>query len=221
MNLVVDPRTPIGETRYNRASDELRTDIVNGQFADGDRLITTDLAKRYGLSLAPIREALHQLAAEGIVIIQPMRGAVVRAVTPAFLEEIYEIRLALIPQLESVRAGLATDTDVLRMERAEEAYEASVAAGSREGPIEFNVAFHRAALAVRPNREAVETLERHNKLIRALRIRWGYRPGRYQMVMAEHRGLIDAYRQRSPDRAREISRTHLLNAYKELQKLCF
>ena len=214
-----EPVGSIGDPSYSRAADAIRRDIIEGRFADGERLITMELAQRYGLSLAPIREALHQLSAEGIVVIQPKRGAVVRAITPAFLEEIYEIRLGLVPYLEGERAALATDADVERMLAIEAAYEKAAAAGLHEEVIHRNIEFHGVALAIRPNREALQILRRHHLLVRALRVRHGFTRGRLDQVIEEHHRIIAAYRRRSPQEAQEVSRLHLRNAYEELLEL--
>lgn len=208
--------TQIGGTTYIRTADAIRRDIIDGHFADGDRLITMELAHRYGLSLAPVREALHQLSAEGIVVFQPKRGAVVRAVTPAFVSEIYEIRLGLIPYLEGERAAIATAEDVSRLVTIQHAYEAAVAASSREGVIEHNIAFHETVLAIRPNREALQILKRHHTLIRALRLRCGYSEQRLDKAIDEHRRLIAACRNHSVADAQAVSRDHLQSAYREL-----
>lgn len=213
------PPNGLGDPTYSRTADAIRQDIIDGKFEDGERLLTLDLARRYGLSLAPIREALHQLAAEGIVVIQPKRGAVVRAITPAFISEIYEIRLGLIPYLEGERAALATPTHIEQLVQIQNAYEAALAAGSREGIIERNIEFHNAALAIRPNREALQILKRHHTLIRALRQQKGFGDSRLRKAVNEHRQLIDAYRRRSVEEAQAVSRLHLKNAYEELVDL--
>jgi DNA-binding GntR family transcriptional regulator len=61
--------------------DELRSGIQHGRYAPGQRLITSELASQLGTSLAPVREALHILAGEGLIEIQPNKGARVRTLT--------------------------------------------------------------------------------------------------------------------------------------------
>jgi DNA-binding GntR family transcriptional regulator len=207
----------LGGPNYARAADAIRRDIIDGRFEDGEHLLTADLARRYGLSLAPIREALHRLTAEGIIVFEPKHGATVRAVTPAFLEEIYEIRLGLTPYLEAQRAVLASAEDVARMEQIEEEFEAAVAARSAAEAIRLNIAFHNAALSIRPNREALMILKRHHTLIRVMRQRYGFASGRLETVIEEHRRIIGAFRRRSHAEALECSRAHLLHAYEELR----
>jgi DNA-binding GntR family transcriptional regulator len=81
-----------GQTRVLRLHDLIREDIVEGRLEPGARLKTAELAERYGTSTNPVREALHQLQGEGIVVISPNRGARVRPVGEEFVRNIYEIR---------------------------------------------------------------------------------------------------------------------------------
>jgi DNA-binding GntR family transcriptional regulator len=75
--------------------DRIRDMIVRGQLKPGDRLRQDDLAETFGVSTMPIREALRQLQAEGLVAFQPRRGAAVASLSVSEYEEIYRIREAL------------------------------------------------------------------------------------------------------------------------------
>ena len=72
-----DPATPesVASTAYLRVTEMIHRDIVDGRLAPQLRLKVTDLAKRYGVSPSPVREALQQLQAEGLVLLLPNRGA--------------------------------------------------------------------------------------------------------------------------------------------------
>ncbi len=83
------------KTRQEAAAEALREAIVDGIYAPGQRLRQQELARQYGCSIIPIREALHQLAAEGFVVLDPPRGARVAAFNGRMLEEIFEVRIAL------------------------------------------------------------------------------------------------------------------------------
>ncbi len=83
------------KTRQEAAAEALREAIVDGIYAPGQRLRQQELARQYGCSVIPIREALHQLAAEGFVVLDPQRGARVAAFNGRMLEEIFEVRIAL------------------------------------------------------------------------------------------------------------------------------
>jgi len=73
-------------------ADGIRDMILNGQFKPGDRLRQNDLADTFGVSTMPIREALRQLQAEGLVVFYQRRGATVAELSVSDYEEIYRIR---------------------------------------------------------------------------------------------------------------------------------
>jgi DNA-binding GntR family transcriptional regulator len=72
--------------------DGIRDMILNGHLKPGDRLRQDELADTFGVSTMPIREALRQLQAEGLVIFRPRRGAIVAKLSVSEYEEIYRIR---------------------------------------------------------------------------------------------------------------------------------
>lgn len=73
----------------------LRSDIMQGRLEDGQPLRQDDIAARFGVSKIPVREALFQLKAEGLVIFFPNRGATVAELSPAEADEIFIMRVAL------------------------------------------------------------------------------------------------------------------------------
>jgi DNA-binding GntR family transcriptional regulator len=89
------PPMTTAKTRQEAAAEALREAIVDGGYAPGQHLRQQELAKVFGCSVIPIREALHRLAAEGFVVLDPQRGARVAAFDGRMLEEIFEVRIAL------------------------------------------------------------------------------------------------------------------------------
>jgi DNA-binding GntR family transcriptional regulator len=77
----------------------IRERILNGSFPDGMPLRQDELAKKLDLSRMPVREALRQLEAEGLVDFQPRKGAVVATLSPDDIVEIYELRAQIEPTL--------------------------------------------------------------------------------------------------------------------------
>ncbi|HFC12086.1 MAG TPA: GntR family transcriptional regulator [Anaerolineae bacterium] len=76
-------------------ADALRSAILQGTLKSNQPLRQDDLASQFGVSKIPLREALVQLQSEGLVTIQPSRGAIVSALSPAEADEIYTMRIAL------------------------------------------------------------------------------------------------------------------------------
>ena len=85
------------------ATRALRTAILNGQYQPGERLVEDRLSLDMGVSRVPIREALRQLATEGLVTMQPRRGASVTEISPTVAADLIEVRATL----EGLNARLA------------------------------------------------------------------------------------------------------------------
>jgi len=86
---------PDVRTLPERLAELIRHAIFDGSLAAGQPLRQADLAARFGVSRIPLREALRQLEAEGLVDFSPYRGAVVAALDPDELQDLAEIRRAL------------------------------------------------------------------------------------------------------------------------------
>src|SRR6478609_5294039 len=79
--------------------------IFSGELRGGDRLVEEDLAKNFGVSRTPIREALGELAAIGVISLRPNHGAIVCPFGPAQLCELYHVRRIL--EVEATRMAYA------------------------------------------------------------------------------------------------------------------
>jgi len=93
----------ITKTRHEAAAECIRRGIMDGEYKPGQRLKQQELARQFGCSVIPVREALQQLAAEGFVILDPQKGARVADLNSQRLEEVYEVRI----RLEGWAAALA------------------------------------------------------------------------------------------------------------------
>ena len=98
--------------------ETLLKEIVNGQIRSGEHLVTQTLARRFGVSHTPIREALVTLAGMGVLEVAPNRGAIVRMVTAREVREICQVRRAL--ECEAIRLACGQiDLDQLNRLAAE------------------------------------------------------------------------------------------------------
>jgi DNA-binding GntR family transcriptional regulator len=97
-------------------ADAIRLAIVRGQLAPGQPLGQQELARQFGLSRAPVREALRQLEAEGLIVSYPHRGAVVAVLTPEDVEEVFLIRHSLESTALRLAVPKMTDSDIRRAE---------------------------------------------------------------------------------------------------------
>lgn len=103
-------------TLNERAYQHIRQMLVCGELAAGQRLVTRNLADEIGVSLAPVREALHRLASEGLVEHHPGAGAFVREASRQDLEELYVLRDATESCAAAEAARYASDEQLDEMD---------------------------------------------------------------------------------------------------------
>ena len=205
-----------GATNYHRVRDALREDIVSGVFGQGEWLKIAGLAERYGLSSAPIREALNQLEAEGLVELLPNRGARVRRVTRDFIADLFEIRLALEPMMAQRSAAVARPEHVARLLEAQAALEDAFRSGVTQSMITRNQVFHRTLFDIRPNQPGIDMLKQHSALVSSVRRHYGFPAPRFETINLEHHALIDACRRQDGRAAYKVMRTHVQHSIDEL-----
>src|SRR5262245_24385406 len=85
------------QTAPQAVADALREAILSGALPGGSRLIQSSLANHFGVSSTPVREALRQLAAEGLVQFDSYRGAVVFTPSAEEIEDVWDLLLRLEP----------------------------------------------------------------------------------------------------------------------------
>src|ERR1700693_4321598 len=112
MGLGTTPETAIPRQSLTSAvADKLRDQIIRGEIGEGTQLRQDAIATQYQVSRIPVREALRQLDAEGLIAIVPNRGAVVPALSPDDVEELFAIRALLEPEVLKLSIPLLTQED--------------------------------------------------------------------------------------------------------------
>lgn len=139
---------------------ELRSLILRGDLHPGQRLVETDLAHRFGTSRGPVRDALVQLERSGLVTVQPRRGSFVRELSPADVDEVYSLRIALesLAVHRLVELGAPDPTAELRAPL--DALDAAHRAGDRSAVGEADMALHHALVAASGHRRLLESWDR-------------------------------------------------------------
>jgi DNA-binding GntR family transcriptional regulator len=187
----------------------LREQILDGELVPGQRIVQDAVANQLGTSRIPVREALRELASEGLVVIEPDVGARVRSLDPVELLEVYMMREALEPL--AVLHAIPHLTEETRHEMAEFLTESEACAASNDvaGYHQFDRLFHYALF------EAAG-LDRLHQVIHGL---WNT-AYQYQRVYArfpqnltastsEHRLILDAVERKAPDDAGQLHMLHI------------
>ena len=100
------PQRPLYRSKKESVLDALRSAIVGGQYLPGQKLVIDEMAAQFGISAIPIREALQQLQADGLVKIEPHVGATVTPIESNLVEEIFDLLEAL--ELMSARRAVGS-----------------------------------------------------------------------------------------------------------------
>src|SRR5262252_1250093 len=112
MNFLTTPESAIPRQSLTSAvADKLREEIIRGAIPEGAQLRQDAIAMQYQVSRIPVREALRQLDAEGLIAIVPNRGAIVPALSPDDIEELFSIRALLEPEVLKLSIPRLTEDD--------------------------------------------------------------------------------------------------------------
>lgn len=207
--------TPIGATTATRVAAELRRRILAGELAPGQRLRIDEVATLLDVSHMPVREALRELEGESVLEVYPHRGAVVRGVDARFVSNFYDIRAA-IEGLLAERCAARIDARALAQLAGEvEGFERTDPRDAA-GLVRANRALHDTINAAADCPEALRMLAQGRVLADALRVRFGYGAGRVKAIVADHRALLRAFRNRDSARAGELARKHCSRARDDL-----
>jgi len=179
-------------TLREQVADHLREEILSSRLAPGTELGEVALARSLGISRGPLREALGQLTAEGLVTIVPRRGAVVTRLTRREFIDAYQVRAAL----ESLAVRLAvprlSTEERDELHRLSAAMEERAAASDTAGFFELNRAFHRLLVEASGNaRLAAVHAQLIAQMARLMEKSAELRGGLEQSA-AEHRALLAA-----------------------------
>lgn len=206
-------------TLWERVHAHLREEILTNRLPAGTELQETALAAELGVSRGPLREAIGRLAAEGLVVVRPRRGAVVRALTKEEFLEAYQVREALEVMAARLAAVRLEAEQLSRLEQLTAAMSAHAAAGEVDAFFEANAAFHTALVEASGNRRLRELygqvlgqMNRYRRRSLALR-------GSLRRSVAEHRAILEALSARDPDRAARLVGDHIRVPQQRLEEL--
>lgn len=148
------------ETMSDGAVRAMRDAILDGTFKPGSQLRETYIAADLGISRAPLREALHRLEEEGLVVRIPFRGAYVAEMSPRVAQEIEALRSVLEPYAVELALPLfATPGGRTQLAEAVRLLGERSAAGDRAGSIDAHLAVHRSLYQASDNQVLLEIWE--------------------------------------------------------------
>jgi DNA-binding GntR family transcriptional regulator len=205
----------------HRIAESLRTAILDGSYAPGERIRQEDVAARSGASRIPVREALRMLAAEGLVTLVANSGAWVTRLTMAECTETYLIRERLEPLLLRTSMPFLEDAAIGRLAELAAAMEAT---SSVDEFMRADREFHLSSYAGAAPGETWHIIHRmwnttqHYRREFTTRAARGDSDGGLDVTHLEHRLLLDCVRRQDADDAERVLVTHIRRTRLALQK---
>ncbi len=208
----------VSKTKNVAVYKKLRQDIIKGKLKPGQKIVMADLAKAFGLSETPVREAIRRLESDGHVHFTPHMGAIVAKIDEGELVEIYLIRIALEALATRLASPHITDKDIDFLHKKNHEMEIAIQQGKYENLGSLNKNFHLRIYKAAP-------FPRLYKMICDLWDtfqRWpsvfSYVPERALAAVEEHKKIIQALKMRDMEQADRLIKEQKERTMEALQK---
>ena len=202
----------------SRVFHQIRNDILNGKYQKGDELTESALGKALGVSSTPVREALRQLALEGLVENVPNRGTFVTGISSQDVEDIYMIRSKLEGLCARLAAKRITAEQLVQLEEAAYLSDYHTMREHYEQVVELDSRFHELMYEACQSRILAHTLSEYHQYVKLARRHSIKHRVRIRKSNEEHQQILDAIRNHDGDRAEELATRHILNVIENLKE---
>ncbi len=192
---------------------DLRTAILNGGLAAGDRILEQKIAEQMQVSRVPVREALMALEQEGLVDRDPNKGTFVTKLSNVELEEFYSLRSIIEEFAIELAMKRRTDADIARLQTQLDVMQAAIQADEKAKVFEADIGFHRLIAEASHHQLLIHFWKQIAGLLRAQYVT--LLPVIYPMredVVGRHQLLLDALLGDDVDHARCAIRDHVVAA---------
>jgi DNA-binding GntR family transcriptional regulator len=184
----------------------LRADLHRGRWSPGTALRQEDLADEFGVSRIPVREALTRLQAEGLLVVEPNRGAFVPVLTAAEIGEIFDLRVLLEADALRHAVGRHTPRSLRQLDAIQRDLDAEDDPGEWLGS---DTAFHQALYGPSARKRTLDAIATLRAAVSRFYFAYLSPSIRRDGWNAEHRALIEAVRAGDADRAVAVLTGHL------------
>lgn len=183
----------------NQIADQLTEALLKGEFRPGTHLAEAQLARDFGVSRAPVREAARLLESRGMLVSQPRRGFFVRSFNADELDDVYDLRLCLERHTIRLLAGKLSDEMESALNAQIETMRRVAENGTAVQQIEEDVAFHRMLCEFSGNHRLVKVFDELCHEMRFCILLIGQLYDDPMRVADTHQPIIDALRTQDPD----------------------
>ncbi|MFP7234242.1 GntR family transcriptional regulator [Bacillus subtilis] len=212
----LDKPTPYYLQFYN----QLKKMIFNGTFKPGERINETQLAKSFGVSRSPIREAMRLLEKDGLLKADDRNGFSITSLTAKDVDEIYKIRIPLEQLAVELVIDEANEEELAILEKQLEETEKAIQNGMEDTEIiSLNQKFHDMLVDFSHNRHLKNLLEHVNDLIHFCRILNYTGDHRAETILSEHRKIFAEVKKKNKEAAKQYVMAHFNHDCEHLKRV--
>lgn len=198
---------------------ELTRAIVEGHLPPGSRIVEADIARRMGISRAPVREAARRLERQGVLVSRPRHGFAVRTISVQEIDDLYEVRLSI--ELTSIELACrrADDAGLARVKALVDTMVREAATQAQDERITSDLELHTLICELSGNahlRRIYQNTQTELRMIIALIDAVYQDPA---TIASLHYPIVDALMKRDADAAKAAMRVHLEDAWKNVRAL--
>ena len=196
-------------TRTQILLSEIEKLIVNGSMVPGQRLDEMVLAKKYGVSRTPVREAIRALIAIGLVQNTGKQGSQVAKLSISMLIEMFELMAVLEGMCAQLAARRATKNELLEMKKTHQLLEKTFEKGNHKEFYNVNLQFHDQLYNASHTQYLAEETLRLRRRLSPYRMRVTFQPGRMNSTLEEHNKILIAIKKGESELAKNEAISHL------------
>ena len=189
----------------------LREAILRGDLQPGERLMEIQLANKLGVSRTPIREAIHMLEQEGLVVTIPRKGAEVAKMTLKDMEDVLEIREALDVLAAQLACGRITEEGLAELKDKKKVFEFSLKSADVKQIAEADVSFHDVIYEATGNPKLVNLLNNLREQIYRYRVEYLKNDQNNPALIEEHEAIYHALVERDENLIIQAVQIHVRN----------
>ncbi len=210
-----------GGTLSEHVFRQIQGAIVRGEIPPGAKISEPELARTYGISRGPLREAIHRLEGQKLLVRVPHVGARVVSLTHGELLELYEIRESLEGMACRLAAERMSQAEIDELRRVldtherDEAFRAGVGYYQQEGDFDFH---YRIIQGSRNSTLARMLCGELYQLVRMYRIQYSTTPNRPRQAFNEHHRILDAIADRDGELAELLMRRHIAASRRNVEQ---
>ncbi len=208
-----EPGVPVGQLVHR----DLRQRIIRGELAPGALLSEAEMARSFGSSRQPVREAFIKLAEEGLVEVRPQRGTLVRKISIKRVMDIRFVREAIEANVVHLLAS-EPEPAIIADLRAQIARQREAAPDAQDVFMALDETFHHTmarAIGKTYAWDVVESVKAQMDRVRYL----SFADFPISRLIAQHEAIVDAIEARNPQAAEEAMRIHLREILKDLPNI--